>query len=93
MIRLPRLLLQAYSEKTLAMIDLPTDIANRIKEFVASGYASSEEVLREALSALATRDADLAAIREGIADEAAGRVQPARQALRELRTRHGLTES
>ncbi len=72
------------------MHEFPSDIASRIESFVTSGYASAEEVLREALEALECRDSDLTAIREGIADEEAGRLEPARSALTTLRIKHGL---
>lgn len=72
------------------MNELPIDIAARIEGFVSSGYGTAEDVLREALSALEYRDADIAAIQEGMADEQAGRLQPARQAMATLRAKHGL---
>lgn len=59
---------------------------------MATGYSSAEEVLREALTALEHRDADLAAIREGIQDESAGRVRPAKEVLDGLASKHGLTD-
>lgn len=37
-----------------------------------------------------TRDETLAAIREGLADAAAGRSRPAREALEELARKHGI---
>lgn len=77
----------------MSMSELPTDIAARIDGFVSAGYESPEVVLREALSALEQRDSDLAAVREGIADEAAGRVRPAREVMQDLRSRHGLDAS
>lgn len=61
--------------------NLPGDISSRINGFLSAGYTSPEEVMREVLSALEYRDADLAAIRCGIEDEAAGRFAPARQTL------------
>lgn len=72
------------------MTGSPSDIAARIDGFVSSGYESPEAVLREALAALEQRDADLAAIREGLSDEAAGRIRPAREAMSQLHYRHGL---
>ena len=40
-----------------------------------------------------TRDETLAAIREGLADAAAGRSRPAREALEELARKHGIATS
>ncbi len=75
------------------MSKLPADITAQIDGFLTAGYASPEEVLRAALGALENRDADLVAIQEGIADESAGRVQPAKEAMAGLRSKHGLSAS
>lgn len=51
------------------MNEVPIDIATRIEGFVSFGYGAAEDVPREALSTLECRDADIAAIQEGIVDE------------------------
>ncbi|MEO0531528.1 MAG: hypothetical protein AAF266_13280 [Planctomycetota bacterium] len=75
------------------MSELPPDISAQIDGFLSVGYTSPEEVLREALVALGQRDADIAAIQQGIADETAGRVRPAAVAMSELRRKHDLPAS
>lgn len=70
--------------------EIPPDLSAQIDVLVSSGYASPESVIREALAALEARDADLAAIREGLAHELAGRMTPARQAIASSRENHGL---
>lgn len=71
--------------------DIPPELATRINQLVGDAYASPEIVLSEALAALEHRDADLAAIHEGIADEKAGRLLPASESLANLRQKHKLS--
>jgi predicted transcriptional regulator len=60
---------------------------------MTSGHFQSEdELLREALSTWNDRDADLAAIRRGIADMEAGRMRPFEEAVRDFDQRHKLTD-
>ncbi len=63
-----------------------------IRAGMATGlYASEDELLRDALSALAAiQDDDLRAIREGIEDMKAGRVRPFEDVDREIRESLGM---
>ncbi len=57
--------------------DIPADIAQLISDQLRQGsYASADDVLRDALKALAERNDDLAAICAGIEDMTAGRLTP-----------------
>ncbi|MCG8586718.1 MAG: type II toxin-antitoxin system ParD family antitoxin [Pirellulales bacterium] len=57
--------------------EIPTDVTGLIKAQLATGaYQNEGDVLRAALEALSRQNADLAAIREGIADVEAGRTRP-----------------
>jgi Arc/MetJ-type ribon-helix-helix transcriptional regulator len=61
---------------------IPPDVNERVEAYLAGGdYASADDVLREAISALDERESDLASIRRGMEDEAAGRMKPARTVL------------
>ena len=72
-------------------VDLAPDIWNEIQRQLATGsYTSHDEVLREALAALRSREAEVLAIQEGIDDMEAGRVVPIREFDREFRRRNGL---
>lgn len=54
----------------------PPDVDQMVRDRIASGhYQSADEVLRDALAALADRDAECAAIQAGIDDMRAGRVK------------------
>ena len=56
--------------------DLPADLRQEIEQRMASGqYASEEDVLREAMRALKSREEEIAAIQAGIDDMEAGRVR------------------
>jgi len=55
---------------------LPADLEQLVSEQIRLGsYQSPEDVLRDALRALAERNQDLAAIQSGIDDMEAGRVK------------------
>jgi putative addiction module CopG family antidote len=72
-------------------VDLSPDVWNEIQRQLASGsYASPDEVLRDALAALRTREQEVVAIQEGIDDMEAGRVRPLRDFDRDFRHRNGL---
>ncbi len=72
-------------------IDVAPDVMNAIRRQLASGsYSSPDELLREALAALETRDAEVLAIQEGIDDMEAGRVMPLREFDREFQRRNKL---
>jgi len=73
-------------------IDLSPDVWNEIQRQVATGaFATPDDVLREALAALRSREEDVLAIQEGIDDMEAGRVMPLREFDREFRQRNGLS--
>jgi putative addiction module CopG family antidote len=75
-------------------IDIAPDVLNAIQRQLATGsYSSPDELLREALAALESRDAEVLAIQEGIDDMEAGRVTPLRDFDREFRRRNGLPEA
>jgi Arc/MetJ-type ribon-helix-helix transcriptional regulator len=70
-------------------LQLPSDLAGRMQAYVGDGsYPSTEAVLRHALDALDFYRKDIAAIREGIDDETAGRTRLARDVLQDARLRH-----
>lgn len=72
-------------------LEIAADVWNEIQRQLASGaFASHDELLREALAALRLRDAELAAIGEGIADMEAGRTVSAREFDRQFRERNGI---
>lgn len=72
-------------------VDLASDVWNEIQRQLASGvFASPDEVLREALAALRSREVEVLAIREGIDDMEAGRMTPIRDFDREFRQRNEL---
>jgi putative addiction module CopG family antidote len=72
-------------------VDLAPDVWDEIQQQLASGsFASTDEVLREALTALRSREEEVYAIQEGIEDMEAGRVMPLRQFDREFRQRNAL---
>lgn len=65
------------------------DVWAMVDGLLASGeYVSEAEVLRKALAAL-YREADLAAIREGIAAMEAGRYRPFEEFDAEMRNKYG----
>ena len=75
-------------------LQIPVDIENSIRAFVAGGgFASEAEVLREALFALKERQDDLAAIQAGIDDMEAGRYRPWEEVKAELDAKHGFPKS
>lgn len=53
---------------------------------------NDEESVRDAAGARADREAAVAAIREGLADAEAGRVKPAREALKMLAKKYSLPD-
>lgn len=51
----------------------PPDVAQLVREKMASGkYASQDDLLRDALHSLTEEEEDLAAVRDAIAEHAAG---------------------
>jgi putative addiction module CopG family antidote len=72
-------------------VDLSPDVWNEIQRQLASGsYSSPDDVLRDALAALRSREQEVIAIQEGIDDMEARRVMPLREFDREFRRRNGL---
>jgi putative addiction module CopG family antidote len=72
-------------------VDLSPEVWNEIQRQLASGsYASPDEVLRDALAALRTRDEEVLAIQEAIDEMEAGRGRPFREFDREFRERNRL---
>jgi len=70
----------------MAVYQFPPDLEDEINQRLRSGqYASADELFRDAFRALKQRDDDVAAIQEGLADMAAGRVKPLRDFDREFR--------
>ncbi len=67
-------------------IDLPEEVAERLRQAAGEMQSSPERLLAQAAEAmLAERDAFEAAIAEGEADVAAGRVVPHEEVLREMK--------
>jgi putative addiction module CopG family antidote len=72
-------------------VDLSPEVWNEIQRQLASGsYASPDEVLRDALAALRSRDEEVFAIQEAIEEMEAGRGRPFREFDREFRERNRL---
>ena len=68
-----------------------SDIVQRIDAQVATGqFASHDEVIRAALSALEQQQEDWEAIELGITDMEAGRYRPFSQVDAELRSKHNI---
>ncbi len=72
-------------------VDLSPDVWNEIQRQLASGsFASPDDVLREALAVLRSREQEVIAIQEGIDDLEADRIRPIREFDRDFRHRNGL---
>jgi Arc/MetJ-type ribon-helix-helix transcriptional regulator len=72
-------------------IDIAPDVMNSIQRQLATGaYSSPDQLLREALAALESRDAEMLAIQQGIDDMEAHRVMPLRDFDRDFRRRNNL---
>jgi len=72
----------------------PRDVEDLVAEQIRQGtYNSKDDVLRDALRALAERNANLAAIRGGIDDMEAGRLISLRDADAEIRKKFGFKPS
>lgn len=70
-------------------VDLPDDVHRAVQSLVASGrYGSEVDVVRSAVAALVDREADRAAIQEGLDDVAAGRTISLEQFDCEMRAAH-----
>lgn len=68
----------------------PPEIARLVQQQMASGdYESEDQVLVDALQALAMRNADIAAVNEAIQDMEAGDTgRPLREVADEIRAKH-----
>jgi len=67
----------------------PPDIQQSISAFIASGtFRTEEEVLREAIGLLSERQQDLASIKSGLDDIAAGSFRSAEESNEEFRKLH-----
>jgi len=70
------------------MTKLPADLQAEISLFMSTGrYQSEAELLKEALAALRTQEADWQAVAAGIADLEAGRTHSLESVEAELRAR------
>jgi putative addiction module CopG family antidote len=70
-------------------LQLTPELASTVEGILASGrYKSEEEVLKEALASLHHEEESLAAIMEGIEDEAAGRLIPWSEVKAQLRAKY-----
>ena len=70
----------------------PPDVEQRIRQQMTEGhYESEDDLLRDALDALASRNADLAAIHAGVDDMEAGRMRPLTDVANDIRQKHGWT--
>ena len=70
----------------------PPPLDEFVKRQMAAGdYASEDELLLDALKALAQHNEDLAAIGAGIDDLEAGRVRPLEAVADEIRHKHGFS--
>jgi putative addiction module CopG family antidote len=72
----------------------PSDVQQLVRERMASGkYASEDEMLREALQALAEEEQDLEAVREAMAEWRAGDAGlPLDEAFDSVRANHDLAQ-
>jgi putative addiction module CopG family antidote len=75
--------------------EFPPDVKQLVRERMASGqYASEDDVLREALQALAEEEADVIAIRQAVAEMDMGDEGiPLDEAFETIRRKHGLADS
>ena len=73
--------------------ELPPDVNAQVRHWMETGlYASEADVLRDALSALKSRDEEVAAIQAGIDDMNAGRILPFDTVDSEIRERFGFSK-
>ncbi len=69
----------------------PPDLSRMVHDQLAAGeYSSEDEVLLDAMRALADREEAVAGIQAGIDDMEAGRVQPLAAVDARLRKRYGI---
>jgi len=71
-------------------LQISADVENLVRVQMATGnYKTEDELLRDALQALAERSDDLIAIQDGIDDMLAGRVHPLDEVDAEIRQKFG----
>ena len=71
------------------MAQLPPDLDQQVKHYLSSGqYQTEEDVLRDALRALA----DEQAVRQGMEDLAAGRGRPLEAVDADIRKKHNIPQ-
>lgn len=69
-------------------LQVPPELMAKVRSFLADGrYRDEVEVLTRALGELQRSEADLADIRAGFEDEAAGRMEPARDVVSRAKQR------
>jgi predicted transcriptional regulator len=75
-------------------IEIPADLQPFVREQLALGcFQSEQQLVTEALQLLkADRDESLQGIQQGLADAAAGRVQPLAEAFADLRREFNLPD-
>jgi len=67
----------------------PPELGRLVEDKMATGeYASTDDLLLEAMRALVDRDEAMAGIREGIDDMESGRTRPLEEVDAELRKKH-----
>ena len=76
-------------------IEIPADLQPFVREQVALRcFLSEQQLVNEALQLLkAERDESLEGIRQGLADAAAGRMQPVAEAFADLRREFNITDA
>jgi predicted transcriptional regulator len=74
--------------------DMPADLQQFVNEQIQLGcFHSEEQLMAEAVRMLkAEREETLEGIRQGLADAAAGRMQPLEEAFADLRREFGLSD-
>lgn len=73
------------------MAQLPPDLDQQVKHYLASGqYQTEEDVLRDALRALADEQQVLDDIRQGMEDLEAGRGRPLEAVDADVRKKHNI---
>ena len=75
------------------MPQLPPDLDQQVKQYIASGhYRTEEDVLRDALRALAEEQSFRDDIRKGLEDLDAGRGRPLEEVDTDLRKKHNISQ-
>ena len=74
--------------------EFPPDVKEQVRQRIANGqYATEDDVLRDALTALKRQDEDVAAVKEAIADmEAGDRGKPFDEFVEQFRRKHNIPQ-